>query len=164
MAVSLHQADRAGKASDAYGDLSPANDRPHGLEVLFKQAGPFGSVPQNKATLRQNPHHCEAREPLSYRAVHFSEQLTSEVEMTTARPTLNFDAPEPVVTTDPNASALFPTQPVYARTPKRKASNNLPLLIGVPVVAVVAGGLIWAMSANRAEAPTDPQSLKVAAA
>jgi len=84
--------------------------------------------------------------------------------MTTARPTLNFDAPEPVVTTDPNASALFPTQPVYARTPKRKASNNLPLLIGVPVVAVVAGGLIWAMSANRAEAPTDPQSLKVAAA
>jgi hypothetical protein len=54
----------------------------------------------------------------------------TEVEMPTAyttRPALNFDAPEPVVTGDPNASALFPSQPVYARTPKKKASNNLPL-------------------------------------
>lgn len=82
----------------------------------------------------------------------------------TARPTLNFDAPEPAVATDANASALFPSQPIYARTPKKKASNNLPLLIGVPVVAVAAGALIWGMTANRAEAPTDPQSLKVAAA
>ncbi|MBO9544182.1 hypothetical protein [Caulobacter sp.] len=82
----------------------------------------------------------------------------------TTRPTLNFDAPEPVVTADPNASALFPSQPVYARTPKKKASNNLPLLVGVPVVAVVAGGMIWAMTANRAEAPTDPASLRTAAA
>jgi len=82
----------------------------------------------------------------------------------TTRPTLNFDAPEPVVATDPNASALFPSQPVYARTPKKKASNNLPLLVGVPVVAVAAGALIWGMTANRAEAPTDPQSMKVAAA
>lgn len=82
----------------------------------------------------------------------------------TTRPTLNFDAPEPTVASDPNASALFPTQPVYARTPKKKASNNLPLLVGVPVVAVAAGALIWGMTANRAETPTDPQSMKVAAA
>lgn len=84
--------------------------------------------------------------------------------MPTARPTLNFDAPEPVVTTDPNASALFPTQPVYARTPKKKASGNLPLLVGVPVVAVAAGAMIWAMTANRAEAPTDAQSMQTAVA
>lgn len=82
----------------------------------------------------------------------------------TTRPALNFDAPEPVVTTDTNASALFPSQPVYARTQKKKASNNLPLLIGAPVVAVAAGALIWGMMANRSEAPTDPQSLQVAAA
>ncbi len=82
----------------------------------------------------------------------------------TTRPALNFDAPEPAVATDSNASALFPSQPVYARTPKKKASNNLPLLIGVPVVAVAAGALIWGMTANRSEAPTDPQSLQVAAA
>ena len=82
----------------------------------------------------------------------------------TTRPAVNFDAPEPVVTTDPNASALFPSQPVYARTPKKKASNNLPLLIGAPVVAVAAGALIWGMMANRNEAPTDQQSLQVAAA
>ena len=80
------------------------------------------------------------------------------------RPALNFDAPEPVVTTDSNASALFPSQPVYARTPKKKVSGNLPLLIGVPVLAVAAGALIWGMSANRGEAPTDPQSLKTATA
>lgn len=80
------------------------------------------------------------------------------------RPALNFDAPEPVVTSDPNASALFPSQPVYARSPKKKASGNLPLLIGVPVLAVAAGALIWGMSANRGEAPTDPQSLKTATA
>lgn len=82
----------------------------------------------------------------------------------TIRPTLNFDAPEPVVATDPNASALFPAQPIYARTPKKKASSNLPLLVGAPIVAVVAGGMIWAMTANRTEAPTDPASLKTAAA
>jgi len=82
----------------------------------------------------------------------------------TTRPALNFDAPEPTVAADPNASALFPSQPVYARTPKKKASNNLPLLVGVPVLAVAAGALIWGMTANRAEAPTDPQSMKVAAA
>ncbi len=82
----------------------------------------------------------------------------------TSRPTLNFDAPEPVVAADPNASALFPTQPIYARTPKKKASGNMALLVGAPIVAVVAGGMIWAMTANRAEAPTDPASLKTAAA
>ena len=82
----------------------------------------------------------------------------------TIRPTLNFDAPEPVVAADPNASALFPAQPIYARTAKKKASSNLPLLVGAPIVAVVAGGMIWAMTANRGEAPTDPASLKTAAA
>lgn len=84
--------------------------------------------------------------------------------MPTARPTLNFDAPEPVVTTDPNASALFPSQPVYARTPKKKTSGNLPLLVGVPILAVAAGALIWGMTANRAEAPTDPASMQTAVA
>jgi hypothetical protein len=91
----------------------------------------------------------------------------TEVEMPTAyttRPALNFDAPEPVVTGDPNASALFPSQPVYARTPKKKASNNLPLLVGIPVLAVAAGALIWGMSANRADAPTDPASMQTAVA
>jgi len=82
----------------------------------------------------------------------------------TTRPALNFGAPEPVVSAEPNASALFPSQPVYARTPRKKASNNLPLLIGAPVVAVAAGALIWGMMANRSEAPTDQQSLQVAAA
>ncbi len=82
----------------------------------------------------------------------------------TVRPALNFDAPEPVVTTDTNASALFPEQPIYARKSSKKASGNLPLLVGVPVVAIVAGGLIWAMSANRAEAPTDQKSLQTAVA
>lgn len=82
----------------------------------------------------------------------------------TTRPVLNFDSPEPAITADTNASALFPDQPVYARTPKKKASNNLPLLIGAPVVAVAAGALIWGMMANRSEAPTDQQSLQVAAA
>lgn len=81
----------------------------------------------------------------------------------TTRPTLNFDAPEPAVAMDSNASALFPSQPVYARTPKKKASNNM-LLIGIPVIAVAAGALIWGMTANRTEAPTDQQSLQVAAA
>lgn len=84
--------------------------------------------------------------------------------MATVRPTLNFDAPEPIVSADPNASALFPAQPIYARTPKKKASNNLPLMVGVPVLAVAAGALIWGMMANRAEAPTDPQSLQTAVA
>lgn len=82
----------------------------------------------------------------------------------TIRPTLNFDAPEPVVAADPNASALFPAQPIYARTPKKKTSSNLPLAIGLPVLAVAAGALIWGMTTHRAEAPTDPQSLNVAAA
>lgn len=82
----------------------------------------------------------------------------------TNRPALNFDSPEPTVATDTNASTLFPGQPVYARTPKRKSSNNLPLMIGVPVVAIAAGALIWGMTANRAEAPTDPQSMQTAAA
>lgn len=82
----------------------------------------------------------------------------------TIRPTLNFDTPEPVVAADSNASALFPAQPIYARTPKKKASNNMPLMIGAPIVAVAAGALIWGMTTHRAEAPTDPQSLQVAAA
>jgi hypothetical protein len=82
----------------------------------------------------------------------------------TTRPTLNFDAPEPAIAADPNASALFPSQPVYARTPKKKASSNLPLIIGVPVLVVAAGALMWGMTTHRADAPTDPQSLKVAAA
>ena len=82
----------------------------------------------------------------------------------TIRPTLNFDTPEPNVATDSNASALFPEQPIYARTSSRKTSSNLPVLNGVPALAIVAGGLLWAASANRTEAPTDQQSLKTAAA
>lgn len=82
----------------------------------------------------------------------------------TNRPTLNFDSPEPIVTADPNASALFPSQPVYARTPKKKASGNLPLMVGAPVLAIVAGGLVWMAMGDRADTPTDPQSLQTAAA
>jgi hypothetical protein len=80
------------------------------------------------------------------------------------RPALNFDAPEPVVTTDSNASGLFPSQPIYARTPAKKSSGNLPLLIGVPVVVVAAGALLWGMTANRGDAPTDPKSMQTAVA
>jgi hypothetical protein len=97
----------------------------------------------------------------------FSNCSLTEVEMPTAyttRPVLNFDAPEPAVSADPNASALFPTQPIYARTAKKKASNNLPLMVGLPVLAVAAGALIWGMSTNRAEAPTDPASMQTAVA
>jgi len=81
----------------------------------------------------------------------------------TNRSTLNFDSPEPTVTAGPNASALFPSQPVYARTPKKKASSNLPLMVGAPVLALVAGGLVWMAMGGQAEAPTDPKSLQVAA-
>jgi len=90
----------------------------------------------------------------------------TEVEMPTgytARPALNFDTPEPSVSTDANASALFPSQPIYARTPKKKASSNMPLVIGAPILAAAAVALIWGMSTHRAEAPTAPQSLQVAA-
>lgn len=82
----------------------------------------------------------------------------------TTRPTLNFDAPEPTVTADRNASALFPSQPVYARTPKKKTGDNLPLMVGAPILALVAGGLVWMAMGDRTEQPTDPQSLQAAAA
>lgn len=82
----------------------------------------------------------------------------------TSRPTLNFDFPEPATRADPNASALFPSQPVYARTPKKKAGDNLPLMVGAPILAIVAGGLVWMAMGDQAETPTDPQSLQAAAA
>lgn len=82
----------------------------------------------------------------------------------TSRPTLNFDAPEPAVTADRNASALFPSQPVYARTPKKTTGDNLPLMVGAPVLALVAGGLVWMAMGDRPDTPTDPQSLQAAAA
>lgn len=81
----------------------------------------------------------------------------------TSRPTLNFDFPEPATRADPNASALFPSQPVYARTPKKKAGGNLPLMVGAPILAIVAGGLVWMAMGDQAETPTDPQSLQAAA-
>lgn len=80
----------------------------------------------------------------------------------TNRPALNFDSPEPTVAADPNASALFPSQPVYARTPKKNAGGNLPLMVGAPVLALVAGGLVWMAMGDRPETPTDPQSLQMA--
>ncbi len=82
----------------------------------------------------------------------------------TSRPTLNFDAPEPTITADRNASALFPSQPIYARTPKKKTGDNLPLMVGAPVLALVAGGLVWMAMGDRPDTPTDPQSLQAAAA
>lgn len=82
----------------------------------------------------------------------------------TSRPTLNFDFPEPATRADPNAPALFPSQPVYARTPKKKPGGNLPLMVGAPIMALVAGGLVWMAMGDQAEAPTDPQSLQAAAA
>ncbi|HWU14116.1 MAG TPA: hypothetical protein VN157_08905, partial [Caulobacter sp.] len=69
---------------------------------------------------------------------------------------LNLDASEPYVTPAASAesSALFPSAPVYARTPTRKSSSNLPLLIGLPVLAIAAGGLAWGLMSQPAQTPT----------
>ncbi|OYW25260.1 MAG: hypothetical protein B7Z44_19360 [Caulobacter sp. 12-67-6] len=73
--------------------------------------------------------------------------------MTTLNPTLNFDAREPRVVANPDASALFPAAPIYARTPKKKTTNSLPLLVGAPVVLVAAGAMAWMMMASPGQTP-----------
>lgn len=81
---------------------------------------------------------------------------------------LNLDASEPYVApaTTADSSALFPSAPVYARTPTRKSSSNLPLMIGLPVLAVAAGGLAWGLMSRPAQTPTtgDAPVAKVAEA
>ncbi len=56
-----------------------------------------------------------------------------------------------------DASPMFPAAPIYARKPAKKASNNMALLVGAPVVLVAAGAIAWAMMANPAQTPTDTQ-------
>ena len=64
-----------------------------------------------------------------------------------ARPAVN----APLAASD--GSDMFVNTPVYARTPKRKASNNLPLLVGAPVLLVAAGAMAWVMMASPAQTP-----------
>jgi type IV secretory pathway VirB10-like protein len=73
---------------------------------------------------------------------------------------LNLSANEPYTasTTSADSSALFPSAPVYARTPAKKSSSNLPLLIGLPVLAVAAGGLAWGLMGQSAQAPTNDEA------
>ncbi len=69
---------------------------------------------------------------------------------------LNLDASEPYVApaTSADSSALFPSAPIYARKPTKKSSRNLPLIIGLPVLAIAAGGLAWGLMNNPAQTPT----------
>lgn len=90
--------------------------------------------------------------------------------------TLNLDSIEPVgartprtvvqsspVSASADTSPLFPAAPVYARTAPKKASNNMALLVGAPVVLVAAGAIAWAMMANPTQTPSD-QSAQMAVA
>jgi hypothetical protein len=54
-----------------------------------------------------------------------------------------------------DASPLFAAAPIYARTSKKKASANMALLVGAPVVLVAAGVIAWAMMANPAQPPSE---------
>jgi len=78
---------------------------------------------------------------------------------------LNLDASEPYVApaTSADSSALFPSAPIYARTSTKKSSRNLPLIIGLPVLAIAAGGLAWGLMSNPAQTPTT-DDVKVAEA
>jgi Meckel syndrome type 1 protein len=71
---------------------------------------------------------------------------------------LNLSANEPYIapTTTADSSALFPSAPVYARTDTKKSSgkSNLPLMIGLPVLAIAAGGLAWGLMGQPAQTPT----------
>lgn len=85
--------------------------------------------------------------------------------MTALNQTLNLDSidsrpaqtPRPAPNSTPVAASdnpdMFINRPVYARTPKRKATNNLPLLVGAPVLLVAAGALAWVMMASPAQTP-----------
>ena len=72
---------------------------------------------------------------------------------------LNLSANEPYIapTTTADSSALFASAPAYARTPAKKSSggSNLPLMIGLPVLAVAAGGLAWGLMGKPAQTPTN---------
>jgi Meckel syndrome type 1 protein len=69
---------------------------------------------------------------------------------------LNLDAAEPYTASPVSAenSPLFPSAPVYARAQTKKSSSNLPLMVGLPVLAIAAGGLAWAMMGQTAQTPT----------
>jgi Meckel syndrome type 1 protein len=73
---------------------------------------------------------------------------------------LNLDASEPYTTpvTSAENSPLFPSQPIYARKPAKKSSSNLPLIVGLPVLAVAAGALAWGMMSQPAQTPTTDEA------
>lgn len=73
---------------------------------------------------------------------------------------LNLDASEPYVApaTNANSSALFPSAPIYARRPTKKSSPHLSWMIGLPVLAVAAGGLAWGLMSQPAQTPTVDQA------
>jgi Meckel syndrome type 1 protein len=72
---------------------------------------------------------------------------------------LNLDAAEPYTARPTNVenSPLFPSAPVYARKPAKK-SSNLPLMVGLPVLAIAAGGLAWGMMSQPAQTPTTDEA------
>ena len=64
--------------------------------------------------------------------------------------TVDTSRPRPEVRSAPvsattDASPLFPAAPVYARTPQKKASSNLALLVGAPLVLIAVGALAFSM-------------------
>src|SRR6478752_3516200 len=73
---------------------------------------------------------------------------------------LNLDASEPYMApaTNTDSSALFPSAPVYARKPTKKSSSNLPLMVGLPVLAIAAGGLAWGLMSQPAQTPTPDEA------
>lgn len=78
--------------------------------------------------------------------------------MTALNPTLNFDTREPRVVANPDASQMFSAAPIYARTSKKKAANNLPLLVGAPLMLVAVGALAWTMMSGPAQTPAATQA------
>lgn len=77
--------------------------------------------------------------------------------MTAPNPALNFDSREPRFVANPDASPMFPAAPIYARTSKKKATGNLPLLVGVPVMLLAVGALAWTMMSSPGQTPAATQ-------
>jgi hypothetical protein len=109
------------------------------------------------APIRQNQHHSKNSGTAAEPHRLLPERNHSQEEVMAV---LNLSANEPYTasTTSADSSALFPSAPVYARTPAKKSSSNLPLLIGLPVLAVAAGGLAWGLMGQSAQAPTNDEA------
>jgi Meckel syndrome type 1 protein len=105
------------------------------------------------APIRQNQHHSKNSGTAAAPSRLLPERNHSQEEVMAV---LNLSANEPYIapTTNADSSALFPSAPAYARTPAKKSSSNLPLMIGLPVLAVVAGGLAWGLMSKPAQTPT----------